>query len=86
MRISPFHLIATGIFWMVNFERFHQDFRDMIMIDAIERKLDTNAGECFKYMLEIMYLKTHAWQVVISTTENNYFKILKSCLFCRTQI
>jgi DNA-directed RNA polymerase III subunit RPC3 len=35
---------------MVNFERFHQDFRDILMMSAIERKLDNIAGECFKFM------------------------------------
>jgi DNA-directed RNA polymerase III subunit RPC3 len=35
---------------MVTFERFHQDFRDILMISAIERKQGNVAGECFKFM------------------------------------
>ncbi|XP_055923215.1 DNA-directed RNA polymerase III subunit RPC3 [Eupeodes corollae] len=52
----------AGIFWQVNFARFHQDFRDTIMVSAIERKHGTSAGECFKYILKQMYERTDPWQ------------------------
>lgn len=52
----------AGIFWQVNFARLHQDFRDSIMISAIERKHGTSAGECFKYILKQMYERTDPWQ------------------------
>jgi DNA-directed RNA polymerase III subunit RPC3 len=51
----------SDIYWMVNLDRFHQDFRDEIMIKAIERQIDTNASECFQFILQIMYQKTDPW-------------------------
>lgn len=50
--------------WNLNYDRFHQDFRDSIMIDAIERKLGENAAECFRFILKIMYNTTDPWQRV----------------------
>lgn len=29
-----------GIYWQVNFERFHQHFRDQTIISAVANKLD----------------------------------------------
>lgn len=54
----------SDIFWYVNFKRFHQEFRDSLMISAIEKKIDTNAGECFKFILQQMYTRTEPWQIV----------------------
>lgn len=42
-------------------ERFDQDFRDSMMISAIERKIDANAGECMKFILQQMYLYSKPW-------------------------
>lgn len=53
-----------NIFWQINFERFHQDFRDQVMISAMEKKLGSSAAECFKYILRVMYTKTNPWQQV----------------------
>ncbi|PNF18354.1 DNA-directed RNA polymerase III subunit RPC3 [Cryptotermes secundus] len=50
-----------GIYWRVNFDRFHQDFRDQIMVSAISRRCDDNAGELLKELLKQMYLRTEAW-------------------------
>lgn len=58
------HCKDHEIFWQINFERFHQDFRDQVMVSAIEKKLGTSAGECFKYILKTMYTKTNPWQQV----------------------
>ncbi|XP_053947010.1 DNA-directed RNA polymerase III subunit RPC3 [Anastrepha ludens] len=52
----------ASIFWHINFSRFHQDFRDTIMVGAIERKLGASASECFKYILKQMYERTDPWQ------------------------
>ncbi|XP_067618122.1 DNA-directed RNA polymerase III subunit RPC3 [Eurosta solidaginis] len=52
----------AGILWYVNFSRFHQDFRDTLMLGAIEQKLGTSASECFKYILKQMYERTDPWQ------------------------
>ena len=34
------------------------------MLSAIERHIDENASECFKYILQLMYIRTDAWQTV----------------------
>ncbi|XP_055699235.1 DNA-directed RNA polymerase III subunit RPC3 isoform X2 [Phlebotomus papatasi] len=52
----------AGFYWHVNFEKFHQHFRDAILYQAIERKINSNAGECFKYFLQSMYLRTDPWK------------------------
>lgn len=52
---------SSEAFWTVNFDRFHQSFRDKIMVDLIERQFDANAGECFQFILQIMYKRTEAW-------------------------
>lgn len=55
-----------GMIWNLNYDRFHQEFRDDIMILAIERKLGDNAAECFRFILSIMYNTTDPWQRVSS--------------------
>ncbi|GFG33248.1 hypothetical protein Cfor_04556 [Coptotermes formosanus] len=50
-----------GVYWRVNLDRFHQDFRDQIMVSAISRHLDDNAAELLKHLLRQMYLRTEAW-------------------------
>lgn len=52
---------TSNIYWTVSFERFHQCFRDKILVDTIERQFDSNAGECFQFILQIMYKRTEAW-------------------------
>jgi len=53
-----------GMVWNLNYDRFHQEFRDDIMKLAIERKLGENAAECFRFILNIMYNTTDPWQRV----------------------
>ncbi|XP_055382577.1 DNA-directed RNA polymerase III subunit RPC3 [Condylostylus longicornis] len=50
------------LYWTVNFLQFHQDFRDLLMISAIENKLGIGAGECLKFVLKLIYTKTFAWE------------------------
>ncbi|KAH8247753.1 hypothetical protein KR038_009262 [Drosophila bunnanda] len=52
--------------WNLNYDRFHQDFRDAIMVNAIERKMGENAAECFRFILKIMYNTTDPWQRKLS--------------------
>lgn len=54
----------SDFYWQINFSRFHQDFRDAVMMGAIERKLGASAAECFKYILKQMYERTDPWQRV----------------------
>lgn len=53
-----------SIYWFVNIDRLHQEFRDLVMVGAIERKIDSTAAECLQCMLELMYARTAAWQAV----------------------
>ncbi|XP_018336281.2 DNA-directed RNA polymerase III subunit RPC3 isoform X2 [Agrilus planipennis] len=48
-------------YWTINFDRFHQDLRDKLIISAITKKIDENAGELMKTFLEQMYIRTTAW-------------------------
>ncbi|CAH2055868.1 unnamed protein product, partial [Iphiclides podalirius] len=53
--------IKDNIYWKVNFDRFHQDFRDDIMVKAITRRIDDNAGELMRILLQQMYLSSSEW-------------------------
>lgn len=51
----------ANIYWSVNFDRFHQDFRDKLLVNAISRRFDENAGELLRVMLQQMYARTEPW-------------------------
>ncbi|CAF4952069.1 unnamed protein product [Pieris macdunnoughi] len=53
--------IKDNIYWKVNYDRFHQDFRDDIMIKAMTRRIDDTAGEVMRLLLQQMYLSSAAW-------------------------
>ncbi|XP_037303567.1 uncharacterized protein LOC115449680 isoform X2 [Manduca sexta] len=53
--------VKDNVYWKVNYDRFHQDFRDEIMIKAMTRRIDENAGELMRLLLEQMYLSSAAW-------------------------
>ncbi|GBP64016.1 DNA-directed RNA polymerase III subunit RPC3 [Eumeta japonica] len=61
--------LATGddsalndkIYWKVHFDRFHQDFRDDLMVKAIIKCIDENAGELMRHLLTHMYLYSPPW-------------------------
>ncbi|KAJ2945223.1 hypothetical protein O0L34_g9294 [Tuta absoluta] len=53
--------INDNIYWKVNYDRFHQDFRDEVMVKAITRRIDENAGELMQQLLVQMYLSSSAW-------------------------
>lgn len=61
---DPTDEISDKTMWTVNTDKFHQSFRDRIIIDAIERQIDSNAAECFQYILQLMYNNTDAWAPV----------------------
>lgn len=61
---EPAEPTDKDIYWFVNIDRLHQEFRDLIMVDAIERSIDSTAAECLRCMLELMYARTAAWQAV----------------------
>lgn len=54
----------SQIYWFVNIDRLHQEFRDLIMISAMHRSVDENAAQCLQCILHLMYARTDAWQAV----------------------
>ncbi|XP_071447554.1 DNA-directed RNA polymerase III subunit RPC3 isoform X2 [Hetaerina americana] len=66
------NLLDDHIYWRVNFDRFHQEMRDQILISSIARRVDDNAAELMGHLLKLMYQKTDPWAPVsnpISLTE-----------------
>ncbi|KAJ8922618.1 hypothetical protein NQ315_007650 [Exocentrus adspersus] len=58
---QPFCFPDQGVYWAVNFDRFHQDMRDKIIVAAFTRKFDENAGELVRLLLQQMYIRTQPW-------------------------
>ncbi|XP_050299952.1 DNA-directed RNA polymerase III subunit RPC3 [Anthonomus grandis grandis] len=58
---SSVALSYKNIYWAVNFDRFHQDMRDRIMVTAFTRKFDECSGEIIKLFLRQMYIRTEPW-------------------------
>nr|XP_022906329.1 DNA-directed RNA polymerase III subunit RPC3 [Onthophagus taurus] len=47
--------------YTVNFDRFHQDMRDELIVQAFENKFDSNAGELIRLFIQQMYVRTEPW-------------------------
>ncbi|XP_056142439.1 DNA-directed RNA polymerase III subunit RPC3 [Lampris incognitus] len=47
-----------GIYWQVNFERFHLHFRDQAIINAVASKLDQTSSEIVRTMLRMSEVTT----------------------------
>ncbi|KAM4567385.1 DNA-directed RNA polymerase III subunit RPC3 [Fundulus diaphanus] len=47
-----------GIYWQVNFERFHQYFRDQAIISAVANKLDQTSSEIVRTILRMSEVTT----------------------------
>ncbi|XP_010883125.1 DNA-directed RNA polymerase III subunit RPC3 isoform X2 [Esox lucius] len=61
-----------GIYWQVNFERFHQHFRDQAIISAVASKLDQTSSEIVRTMLrmsEVTTTPTAAYTQPLSANE-----------------
>uniref|UniRef100_A0A8C7K6H7 DNA-directed RNA polymerase III subunit RPC3 n=1 Tax=Oncorhynchus kisutch TaxID=8019 RepID=A0A8C7K6H7_ONCKI len=61
-----------GIYWLVNFERFHQHFRDQAIISAVASKLDQTSSEIVRTMLrmsEVTTTQTAAYTQPLSANE-----------------
>ena len=48
-------------FWSVNFDRFHQDLRDELIVAAFTNKFDNNVGELVRILVKQMYIRTEPW-------------------------
>lgn len=66
-----------NIYWMLNFERFHQDFRDALLRSTVESKIDSSAAELMQFLLQLMYTKTDPWQP--SSSPIGYHEIKGTC-------
>lgn len=53
-----------GVYWTLNPDRFHQDVRDQLIVQAVKNKFDENVGELMRVMLEQMYIRTQPWEIV----------------------
>lgn len=51
----------AGVYWTANFDRFHQDMRDKIIVNAISKKFDENTAELMRIFLQQMYIRTGPW-------------------------
>lgn len=58
---SAVELPDSEIFWYTNFDRFHQDMRDKIIVNAFTKKFDDNVGAFVSVLLEKMYIRTEPW-------------------------
>ncbi|XP_078390207.1 DNA-directed RNA polymerase III subunit RPC3 [Cetorhinus maximus] len=47
-----------GIYWQVNFERFHQHFRDQVIVAAVGSKMDQTSSEIVRTMLRMSEVTT----------------------------
>ncbi|KAJ8289988.1 hypothetical protein GJAV_G00007470 [Gymnothorax javanicus] len=47
-----------GIYWQVNFDRFHQHFRDQAIVGAVASKLDQTSSEIVRTMLRMSEVTT----------------------------
>lgn len=59
---QKFDQMSDEIYWMMNFERFHQDFRDELLRSTIQTKIDASAAECLQFLIQLMYTRTDPWQ------------------------
>lgn len=50
-----------GIYWTVNFDRFHQDMRDKVIVNGFIKKFDENVGKLVEFILQQMYIRTEPW-------------------------
>ncbi|XP_032804562.1 DNA-directed RNA polymerase III subunit RPC3 isoform X1 [Petromyzon marinus] len=61
-----------GIYWRVNFERFHQHFHNQAIVSAVASKMDKTAGEIVRTMLRMSELTTPpnaAFTQLLASTE-----------------
>lgn len=48
-------------YWIVNFDRYHQDMRDQCIVDAFVNRIDESAGTFVGLLLQQMYIRTEPW-------------------------
>lgn len=45
------------VHWCVNFDRFHQDMRDALLVAAVARRWDDSAAELMRTLLQVIVFK-----------------------------
>ncbi|XP_014664072.1 PREDICTED: DNA-directed RNA polymerase III subunit RPC3-like isoform X2 [Priapulus caudatus] len=55
---NEYELSECNNLWKVNYDRFHQHFRDLAIISAVANKIDKRAGEVMRTMLRISEVKS----------------------------
>ncbi len=45
---------SDKMLWRVNYERFHREFRDQILVMAVTRRIDSSAGNLMRLLLNMM--------------------------------
>lgn len=56
------NFLFLDILLTINLNKFHQEFRDALLVSAIEKRIDANAGQCLQFIFDLMYATTEAWQ------------------------
>ncbi|KAK7078644.1 DNA-directed RNA polymerase III subunit RPC3 [Halocaridina rubra] len=56
----------SDIFWRINYDRFHIDFRDSEIRNSIVRRVDPLAGECLGALLKVSYGRSDPWVSVMN--------------------
>ncbi|XP_050699805.1 DNA-directed RNA polymerase III subunit RPC3-like [Eriocheir sinensis] len=56
----------ADVFWRINYDRFHLEFRDAEIKNSIVRRVDPLAGECLNALLKLSYLKSDPWAVTLN--------------------
>lgn len=71
----------TEIFWRINYDRFHLEFRDSEIRNSIVRRVDPLAGECLGAILKVSYSRSDPWSptmnVVTVSEIRDHLKDLK---------
>ncbi|XP_052475262.1 DNA-directed RNA polymerase III subunit RPC3 [Carassius gibelio] len=68
-----------GIYWQVNFQRFHLHFRDQAIISAVSCKLDQSSSEIVRTMLRMSEVTTLAHAAFTQAlSSNEIFRALQS--------
>jgi DNA-directed RNA polymerase III subunit RPC3 len=44
----------SKILWRINYDRFHREFRDKVLVQAVTRRIDSSAGNLMGLLLNIM--------------------------------
>ncbi|KAK7878845.1 hypothetical protein WMY93_030871 [Mugilogobius chulae] len=76
-----------GIYWQVNFERFHLHFRDQTIVSAVANKLDQTSSEIVRTMLRMSEVTTSPLATCTKPlSANEIFRSLPSSYNIQRQI